>query len=159
MNVYTDNRPLDANIGPRPLPPLLTKIVSDSLLRRPVAGFDWTFIETIGLPVEFTQFDKATPEDVVTAWAIACGYSSLSDADHQVKRPQKLLLCRPARKPPNFKKQLADKRDQYLLRQALILARCVKSTYDPDKTPIFTAGRLRRTWDLYTIGGFYTPEH
>ena len=159
MNGHTENSPLDANIGPRPLPPLLTKIVSDSLLRRPETGFDWTFIETIGLPEDVTHFENETPEEIVTQWATANGYTSLNDADNGIQRPQQLLLCRPAKRPPHFKKLLVDNESRFLLRQALILSRCVKSTYDPDKAPIITAGRLQRTWDLYTIGGFYAPEY
>ena len=139
----------------------MTKRISESLLDRDrqLSGFDWSYIETVGLPTEYAQMRNTVPEDVVTAWALKCGYSSLSEADKRVKRPQALLLCRPAKKPPKFKNQLAGEKDTFLLRQALILARCIKSTYDPDKTPIFTARRLQCCWDLYTIGEFYAPEH
>jgi len=159
-STYTEYMPLNANSSGGPRPPQLTKIISESLLDRgqQLSGFDWNYIETVGLPPENANMASLVPEEAVAWWASACGYSSLSEADDKVKRPQVLLLCRPAKKPPNFKKQLVDQKDYFLLRQALILARCIKSTYDPDKTPIFTARRLHRCWDLYTIGGFYAPE-
>ena len=155
MNI--DNSPLSANSGPYGRRPhLLTRQIRESLLNRQTAGFDWLYIETVGLPDEYAQFDESVPEDVVAEWAVACGYTSLSDADQSAQRPQALLLCRPSKQPPEIKKQGVNR---FLLRQALILSRCIKSTYDPDKTLIITARRLQRKWDLYTIGGFYAPEY
>lgn len=158
----THQIPLEANAGPYGRPPPQTARIQESLLKRQVKGFDWLFVETVGLPDEWSRFDDSFPEDVVTDWATACGYDSLEQAEQGVERPRTQLLCRPSLKGPSLKEQSGERGHlllhKALLRQALILARCVKSTYAPDKYPILTARRLRCKWDLYTIGGFYAPE-
>jgi hypothetical protein len=153
--------PLEANAG-WGRPQLQTARIRESLLKQQVKGFDWHFVETVGLPDQWSRFDHSFPEDVVTDWAKACGYESIEEAEHGVERPRMQLLCRPSANGPVIKQQLGKTGQlvlrKALLRQALILARCVKSLYVPDKSPILTVRRLQCKWNLYTIGSFYASE-